>query len=302
MEDLFCIHPGILQSGGEEATAMGSLTSEASEVTGSSAAGSDLTDMLKGQIASHPRYPALLSAYLDCRKVGAPPEVATLLEDIESERRSSTPCTGEIGADPELDEFMESYCLVLLCYKENLSKPFEEASSFLNHIGAQLAVLCPSSSIPAATMNMPLPPGVSEDDLSCGGLETSEGQECDPSLAGHDLKEMLQKKYSGYLSHLRKEFLKKRKKGKLPKDARMVLLDWWNTHYRWPYPTEEDKVKLAKKTGLEQKQINNWFINQRKRHWKPSDDMRFALIEGVNSASSETMLCFDKGSIGSETN
>lgn len=53
----------------------------------------------------------------------------------------------------------ESYCLVLLCYKENLSKPFEEASSFLNHIGAQLAVLCPSSSIPAATMNMPLPPG-----------------------------------------------------------------------------------------------------------------------------------------------
>lgn len=131
MEDLFCIHPGILQSGGEEATAMGSLTSEASEVTGSSAAGSDLTDMLKGQIASHPRYPALLSAYLDCRKVrsigcdrhqharlgfsslsfellqvGAPPEVATLLEDIESERRSSTPCTGEIGADPELDEFM----------------------------------------------------------------------------------------------------------------------------------------------------------------------------------------------------
>lgn len=108
----------------------------------------------------------------------------------------------------------------------------------------------------------------------------------------------------------------------------MVLLDWWNAHYRWPYPTviyyttalytvlwgdcdldllnwilqEEDKVKLAKKTGLEQKQINNWFINQRKRHWKPSDDMRFALIEGVNNASSETMLCFDKGSIGSETN
>ncbi|XP_042438126.1 homeobox protein knotted-1-like 1 [Zingiber officinale] len=307
MEDLFCIHPGILQSAGHggEATAMGSLTSEASEVTaGSSAAGSDLTDMLKAQIASHPRYPALLSAYLDCRKVGAPPEVATLLEDIESGRRAGSTSAGEIGADPELDEFMESYCLVLLCYKENLSKPFEEASSFLNHISAQLATLCPSSSskpAAAAAMNMALHPGVSEDDLSCGGLETSEGQECDPSLAGHDLKEMLQKKYSGYLSNLRKEFLKKRKKGKLPKDARMVLLDWWNTHYRWPYPTEEDKVKLAKKTGLEQKQINNWFINQRKRHWKPSDDMRFALIEGVNSASGETMLCFDKDSIGSET-
>lgn len=52
-----------------------------------------------------------------------------------------------------------------------------------------------------------------------------------------DLKEMLLKKYSGYLSSLKKEFLKKRKKEKLPKDARMALLDWWNTHYKWPYPT-----------------------------------------------------------------
>lgn len=52
-----------------------------------------------------------------------------------------------------------------------------------------------------------------------------------------DVKEMLMRKYSGYLSSLRKEFLKKRKKGKLPKDAISALLDWWNTHYRWPYPT-----------------------------------------------------------------
>ncbi|CAH9108337.1 unnamed protein product [Cuscuta europaea] len=26
-------------------------------------------------------------------------------------------------------------------------------------------------------------------------------------------------------------------------------------------------------TGLDQKQINNWFINQRKRHWTPSEHM-----------------------------
>lgn len=52
-----------------------------------------------------------------------------------------------------------------------------------------------------------------------------------------ELKEMLMRKYSGYLSRLKKEFLKKRKKGKLPKGALNALLDWWNTHYRWPYPT-----------------------------------------------------------------
>ncbi|URD86447.1 homeobox protein [Musa troglodytarum] len=109
---------------------------------------------------------------------------------------------------------------------------------------------------------------------------------------------MLQKKYNGYLSNLRKEFLKKRKKGKLPKDARLILLDWWNAHCRWPYPTEEEKGKLAEKTGLEQKQINNWFINQRKRHWKPSEDVRFALMEGVSDGSSGTMLCFGSGTTG----
>lgn len=80
--------------------------------------------------------------------------------------------------------------------------------------------------------------GTSEEELSGGEVEASESQE---SLGGHrlnqDIKGMLMRKYSGYLSSLRKEFLKKRKKGKLPKDARMTLLDWWNNHYRWPYPT-----------------------------------------------------------------
>ena len=52
---------------------------------------------------------------------------------------------------------------------------------------------------------------------------------------------------------------------------------------------------MAEMTGLDPKQINNWFINQRKRHWKPSDDMRFALMEGVNSGGSATTLYFDKG-------
>jgi hypothetical protein len=51
------------------------------------------------------------------------------------------------------------------------------------------------------------------------------------------VKEMLLRKYSGYLSSLMKEFLKKRKKGKLPKEAKITLMDWWSTHYRWPYPT-----------------------------------------------------------------
>ena len=44
---------------------------------------------------------------------------------------------------------------------------------------------------------------------------------------------------------------------------------------------EADKVALAESTGLEPKQINNWFINQRKRHWKPSENMQVAFVDSL---------------------
>jgi len=80
--------------------------------------------------------------------------------------------------------------------------------------------------------------GTSEDEFSWEKMEAVEVQESSGNRPGdQELKEMLLHKYGGYLSSLRKEFLKKRKKGKLPKEARRILLDWWSTHYRWPYPT-----------------------------------------------------------------
>ncbi|XVE89559.1 hypothetical protein DITRI_Ditri20bG0005800 [Diplodiscus trichospermus] len=238
-------------------------------------------DLIKTQIASHPRYPNLVSAYIECQKVGAPPEVASLLEEIGRENHHTGACS-EIGADPELDEFMESYCEILHRYKEELSKPFDEATTFLSYIESQLSNLC-KGALKKTTLDYRSDEaaGSSEEELSGGEVEASESQESAGGRPSQDIKGMLMRKYSGYLSSLRKEFLKKRKKGKLPKDARMILLDWWNNHYRWPYPTEEEKVKLSEITGLDQKQINNWFINQRKRHWKPSEDMKFALMEGV---------------------
>ncbi|XP_077218702.1 homeobox protein knotted-1-like 1 isoform X2 [Tasmannia lanceolata] len=266
---------------------------------------SEMSDLIKAQIASHPKYPSLVAAYIDCRKVGAPPEIASLLEEIGRENNPNR-VFGEIGADPELDDFMDSYCEVLVRYKEELSKPFDEAAIFLSKIELQLSNLCcgplTSAGNEHSVCMLELERGFcvktvyvgragsSEEDISYGEGETSESQEAAPRLGDQELKEMLLRKYSGYLSSLRKEFLKKRKKGKLPRDARLTLLDWWNTHYRWPYPTDEEKTKLAEMTGLDQKQINNWFINQRKRHWKPSDDMRFALMEGISGAGTPCPL------------
>ncbi|GAA0167809.1 hypothetical protein Leryth_002281 [Lithospermum erythrorhizon] len=99
--------------------------------------------LIKAQIASHPSYPKLLNAYIDCRKVGAPAEVASVLDEIRHEnfcKRSIA--TLPFGVDPELDEFMETYCEILRKYKAEMSRPFDEATSFLSKIEAQLGNLC----------------------------------------------------------------------------------------------------------------------------------------------------------------
>lgn len=295
MEDLYRLDHVISCSGAADIIGVENFTSTTTcsrEIQGSdnillqfNASASEMSDLIKTQIANHPRYPQLVSAYIDCQKVGAPPEMASLLDEIGRENHLASRAPSEIGNDPELDDFMESYCEVLHGYKEELSKPFHEAKAFLTNIEWQLNNLCKGTLKTMTSGNGDEAAGSSDEELSCGEVEASESQESSCIRSGdQELKEMLLRKYSGYLSSLRKEFLKKRKKGKLPKDARSTLLDWWNTHYRWPYPTEEEKMKLSEVTGLDQKQINNWFINQRKRHWKPSEDMRFALVEGVTGS------------------
>jgi hypothetical protein len=78
--------------------------------------------------------------------------------------------------------------------------------------------------------------GSSEDDMDPSGRE-NDPLEIDPRAEDKELKYQLLKKYSGYLSSLRQEFSKKKKKGKLPKEARQKLLHWWELHYKWPYPS-----------------------------------------------------------------
>ncbi|KAG6746034.1 hypothetical protein POTOM_050546 [Populus tomentosa] len=307
---------------------------------------------IRAKIASHPLYPKLLEAYIDCQKVGAPPEMAYLLDEIREEndvsKRSDNIVAACLGADPELDEFMETYCDILMKYKADLSGPFDEATAFLNDIEAQFNTLCNGASRSqvhglnlslslslllltwnaiifkkghfwdrvrtwrgikgiwleevASRFGRPLEAlqdqtlqvdfdhprdglldeavGSSDEDASGGEAEVAV-QDCTRANEDRELKDKLLCKYSGYISTLKREFSKKKKKGKLPKEAREVLLNWWTVHYKWPYPTEADKVALAESTGLEQKQINNWFINQRKRHWKPSESMQFAVVDSL---------------------
>ncbi|KAM1949332.1 hypothetical protein ACFX15_009396 [Malus domestica] len=55
----------------------------------------------------------------------------------------------------------------------------------------------------------------------------------------------------------------------LPELAVTVLRAWLFEHFLHPYPTDSDKLMLAKQTGLSRSQVSNWFINARVRLWKP---------------------------------
>lgn len=53
-------------------------------------------------------------------------------------------------------------------------------------------------------------------------------------------------------------------KTRLPKRATNILKAWFLNNIENPYPTTEMKEKLCQETGLNKKQIQNWFTNSRK--------------------------------------
>uniref|UniRef100_A0A1D1XKJ7 Homeobox protein knotted-1-like 2 n=1 Tax=Anthurium amnicola TaxID=1678845 RepID=A0A1D1XKJ7_9ARAE len=256
-------------------------------------------DAIKAKIIAHPQYSSLLEAYMDCQKVGAPPEVAAritaLAREFDARRRVAMGCR-EAPSDPELDQFMEAYHDMLVKYREELARPLEEAMDFLRRVESQLNDLTNGS---ARVFSDEKCEGVgsSEEDLDASVGDTKL-PEIDPRAEDRELKHHLLKKYGGYLSSLKQEFSKKKKKGKLPKEARQKLLNWWEMHYKWPYPSESEKVALAESTGLDQKQINNWFINQRKRHWKPSEDMQFVVMDGFHPPNATSAVYMEGHFLG----
>ena len=62
-----------------------------------------------------------------------------------------------------------------------------------------------------------------------------------------------------------------RKSTSLPSDTVDYLKAWMMSpqHIAHPYPTEQEKCQIMMDTGIELKQLTNWFVNNRKRYWKP---------------------------------
>jgi len=74
-----------------------------------------------------------------------------------------------------------------------------------------------------------------------------------------------------------------KKRGIFPKQATNTMRTWLFQNLTHPYPSEEQKKSLASQTGLTILQVNNWFINARRRIVQP-------MIDQSNRAASNSMM------------
>ena len=80
----------------------------------------------------------------------------------------------------------------------------------------------------------------------------------------------------------------RKRRSRLPLKAVIALDDWFSAHKDKPYPSEVEKSQLMLITGLSRHQINNWFMNTRKRRGNQQDPLDAWLSDSSESeAASE---------------
>ena len=212
----------------------------------------------------------------------------------------ASPNAGSVDAG-SVDAFMAECVSEMEAYAEDLRATYREAEDACAAFEARVATLgrltlksddeddavtrngetrnanayedgCLSAPLPATTTDATTDAtGQTDDRRTKPGATPKRGalysSTAPPPSASETLRETLKRKYAASILTLKDEFLKKRKKGKLPAAATEALKRWWRARVAWPYPSEEEKRALGAETRLDPTQINNWFINQRKRHW-----------------------------------
>ncbi|XP_061576227.1 homeobox protein Meis3 isoform X1 [Cololabis saira] len=105
---------------------------------------------------------------------------------------------------------------------------------------------------------------------TCGLPSHSLGDNC--SDAGDGLDGGVASPSTGEEDESDRDRRNNKKRGIFPKVATNIMRAWLFQHLSHPYPSEEQKKQLSQDTGLTILQVNNWFINARRRIVQPMID------------------------------
>ncbi|XVF47963.1 hypothetical protein PTKIN_Ptkin03bG0152100 [Pterospermum kingtungense] len=249
----------------------------------------------KAQIMGHPMYDQLLEAHVACLRVATPVDQLAKIDDqlsrsqeVFAKYSSLASSAAAVAAEEELDPFMANYVLLLGIFKDQLQQhvrvhameavmacwDLEQSLQSLTGVspGEGTGATMSDDEDEVVDSDTSLFDGSFDgiDSMGFGPLVPSEAERSLMERVRQELKHELKHGYKDKIVDIREEIMRKRRAGKLPGDTTSLLKAWWQSHSKWPYPTEEDKARLVQETGLQLKQINNWFINQRKRNWHSS--------------------------------
>uniref|UniRef100_A0A8C1X792 Meis homeobox 2a n=1 Tax=Cyprinus carpio TaxID=7962 RepID=A0A8C1X792_CYPCA len=267
-----------------------------------SSMGSAVNDALKrdkDQIYGHPLFPLLALVFEKCELI-----------------RAEKPL---FSSNPELDNLMIQSIQVLRFHLLELEKVHELCDNFCHRYISCLKGKMPIDLViddrdgcksdfddlsgsstnladhnPASWRDMDdahSTPSVGTPGPSSGGHASQSGDNC--SELGDGLDNSLASPGTGDEDDQDKKRQKKR--GIFPKVATNIMRAWLFQHLTHPYPSEEQKKQLAQDTGLTILQVNNWFINARRRIVQPMIDQSNRAADRDTFMILEAGVCFFKG-------
>nr|XP_061801379.1 homeobox protein PKNOX2 isoform X3 [Nerophis lumbriciformis] len=205
----------------------------------------------KRAVYRHPLFPLLALLFEKCEQATQGSECITSASfdvDIENfvhqQERDHKPFFSE---DPELDNLMVKAIQVLRIHLLELEKVNELCKDFCNRYITCLKTKMHSDNLLRNDLGGPYSP--THTSLSMQQLNV-------------DLSALLDSE----------DKKSRNKRGVLPKQATNIMRSWLFQHLMHPYPTEDEKRQIAAQTSLTLLQVNNWFINARRRILQPMLD------------------------------
>lgn len=192
----------------------------------------------------NPFHPASISTLLGGsehpRDIPRNPGVSEAIEQFK--------CAAHTPDSSERIEFCHDYEELVACYEKRLEGIFKAAKKTSEELVTEA--------------KLPDIRNSAGDGLNAGrGSSANAGEE-------EALQEEVRRKFVEGVLRLQSLPMPKKRRGSLPPKAVNAYRAWFNDHIDHPYPSDEEKLKLSKKTGTTVNQVTNWFINYRKRVWR----------------------------------